>query len=448
MSDVIYWIWLALALDYAPRALKPLLEKLGNAKGIYEASSDLYAGIEGLSAKEKEHLAIKDLSGAEKIATFCMQNNVRVIKYSDEEYPVLLREIADPPAVLYLEGTLPDWNRRLCIGVIGSRAMTFYGAESTFDIAYDLARMGCITVSGMAFGVDGMCAASTLEAKGTTVAVLGSGIDVIYPSAHLHLHECILKNGGAVITEFTPGERPDGFHFPIRNRIISGLSRAVIVVEGEAGSGSLITARRAASQGRAVFAIPSHIARSNSEGPLLLLKHKKADILTCADDIYDAYREEYLPYLNAFKLLEERRTDAEAVIERYRVCCGKPKKKMSPSVERELEEKKQEKKSVVSKISNAIRNWTRETPDPLKEQEKLEKRSQKEILEKELEFMRKMDEIEQKIYKQMPYGAEVEPDAVILGDMTPEEISGIMTEMELKGYIFTTLGGKYTKLLE
>ena len=200
VSDVIYWIWLALTLDYAPRALKPLLEKLGNAKGIYEADSDLYAGIEGLSAREKEHLAIKDLSCAEKIATFCMQNNIRVIKYSDEDYPALLREITDPPAVLYLEGTVPDWNRRLCIGVIGMRAMSFYGAECTLDIAYDLARMGCITISGMALGVDGMCAAATLEAKGTTVAVLGSGIDVIYPSEHQYLHECILKNGGAVIT--------------------------------------------------------------------------------------------------------------------------------------------------------------------------------------------------------------------------------------------------------
>ncbi len=437
-----------MSLDYAPRSFKALLDKFGDAKSIYEADPSLYESIDGLSAREEEHLSVKDLTAAEEIATYCMQNGIRVIRYSDEDYPALLRDIKDPPVVLYLTGTLPDWNRRLCIGVIGMRAMTYYGAECTLDISYDLARMGCITVSGMALGVDGMCAASTLQAGGVTVAVLGSGVDVIYPAEHEYLCECILKNGGAVISEFAPHERPEGTHFPIRNRIISGLCRAVIVVEGEAGSGSLITARRAAAQGRAVFAVPAHIARSNSEGPLLLLKHKKAEALTCADDIYDAYREDYLPYLNAFKLLEPRQADAEAVMERYRVRCGKPKKKMAPSVERELERKKNEKKGIRSAIKGVLKNWTQEPTDPEKEERKLEERSQKEISEKELAFLRKMDEIEQKIYKQMPYGAEIEPDAVILGDMTPDDIAGILTEMELKGFVAVTQGGKYTKLLE
>ncbi len=447
MSDVIYWIWLATALDYASRSLKGLLEKFGNAKNVYEADVALYDGVEGLGSLEKEHLAIKDLSAAEEIATYCMQNGIRVISFSDREFPELLRDIKDPPAVIYLRGTLPDWNTRLCVGVIGARAMTYYGADSTLDISYDLARMGCITVSGMALGVDGMCAAATLQAGGTTVAVLGSGVDVIYPAEHDFLSECILKHGGAIISEFAPHERPDKIHFPIRNRIISGLSRAVIVVEGEAGSGSLITARRAAAQGRTVFAVPGHIERANSEGPLLLLKHKKAVALTCADDIYDAYRSEYLAHLNAFNLLSAREADVEHVMFKYRVACAKSKRKLSPSVEKELEEKNRPKGLIKTAIGK-LKNWTKEPENPEAEAEKLEKRSQKEISEKEFALMRKMSDDEQKIYKQMPYGEEVEADAILLGDMTPDDIMGILTEMELRGFVSSTSGGKYTKLLE
>lgn len=447
MSNVIYWIWLSMALDYAPSSLKNLIEKFGDAKAIYEADASLYDTVDKLSERIKTRLSEKDLSASEEIATYCMQNHVHVITYGDTDYPKLLRDIKDPPVLLYMRGVLPEWNKRLCVGVVGARAMTYYGAESTLDISYDLARMGCITVSGIALGIDGMCAAATIEAGGVTIAVLGSGIDVIYPSEHEFLCECILRHGGAIITEFAPGERPEKYHFPIRNRIISGLSRALIVVEGEAGSGSLITARRAAEQGRAVFAVPGHIGRVNSEGPLLLLKSNKAEPLTCADDIYDHYRNEYLPHLNAFNLLCARDTDTDHVVFKYRVSSAKSKKKMSPTVERELEEKSKPQGFVKTALKK-FKTWTKETEDPEIEQAKIEKRSQKEISEKEFALMRKMRDDEQKIYKQMPYGKEVEPDAIILGDMSPDDIMGILTEMELNGFVASTSGGKYTKLLE
>ena len=325
MSELVYWVWLSLALTPASRSFKNLLTFYKDAKSIFEA--DEIASVEGLSPKEREHLSIKDLSASEDICEHCFANGVRILAYYDEDYPKLLRDINDPPVLLYVRGTIPEWNKRPCISVIGTRSMTYYGGEITFDISYDLAKMGCITVSGLALGVDGVCAAATLQAGGTTVAVLGSGIDVIYPAEHEFLHDCIIHNGGAVITEFAPGERPDKFHFPVRNRIISGISRASIVTEGEAGSGSLITARRAATQGRTVFAVPGKVGSSTSDGPLLLLKHKKAEAITCADDIYDFYREEYLPYINAFKLLEHRDSTLESVMDKYRVVCAKPKEK-------------------------------------------------------------------------------------------------------------------------
>lgn len=454
MSDIVYWIWLSLALSPASRSFKNLLSVYKAPQNIFGA--DEIMAVEGLSAKEKERLSIKDLSYAEEICEFCFRNDVRILSYHDESYPRLLKNISDPPVVLYLRGTLPDWNMRPCISVIGTRTMSYYGGEVTFDISYDLAKMGCITVSGMALGVDGVCAASTLQAGGTTVAVLGSGIDVIYPAEHEYLHECIVRNGGAVITEFAPGARPEKHHFPIRNRIISGISRASIVTEGEAGSGSLITARRAVAQGRDVFAVPGRVGAPNSDGPLLLLKHKCAEALTCADDIYDAYREEYLPYINAFKLLEKRSATLEHVMEKYGVVCAKPKEKMLISKEKNdkaaaLEAHRKNtpgyKKRNTGNTLGKIRSFL--FGDMSEESiERKEKKAEKEIEEKELHMMKQMDEIEQKIYRQMPYGKEVHPDAIVLGNMPTEEILSVLVVMEMKGYVLGTAGGTFTKNID
>lgn len=450
MSDLIYWIWLSLALSPASRSFKNLLSHYGDASKIYEANE--IVSVEGLGEKEKEGLAIKDLSASEAIREYCFQNGVHIIAYEDERYPKLLREISDPPVLLYVKGTLPDWNNKPCISVIGTRSMTYYGGECAFDISYDLARMGCITVSGMALGVDGVCAASSIEAGGTTVAVLGSGIDVVYPSEHEYLYQCIIHNGGAVISEYAPKARPEGFHFPLRNRIISGISRASIVIEGVTGSGSMITARRALKQGRTVFAVPGRIGVPNSEGPLLLLKYKRAQTITCADDIYDYYRDEYLPHMNAFRLLETRRSTLDTVMGKYRVACAKPKEKNLPDPNRterirEFETHRKNgplyQKSVVGKIKSFFF-----ASPPTESEEERQKKIEQEIAEKELALMQEMDPIEKRIYKQLPYGREVHPDAIILSDAEQEEILSTLTLMEMKGYVATTPGGGFTKKID
>ena len=151
MLNTAYWVWLSLALAPASRSFKNLLSHFETVENIYNANE--FPSIDGLTEKEKEHLAIKELSAAEDICEFCFQNRVRILTYADEQYPKLLRDIDDPPVLLYVRGTVPDWNTRPCISVIGTRSMSYYGGEVTFDISYDLARMGCITVSGMALGV-------------------------------------------------------------------------------------------------------------------------------------------------------------------------------------------------------------------------------------------------------------------------------------------------------
>ena len=209
-----------------------------------------------------------------------------------------------------------------------------------------------------------------------------------------------------MISEFAPQERPEKHHFPIRNRIISGLSRAVIVVEGEAGSGSMITARLASAQGRLVFAVPGHIGNENSEGPLLLLKHKKAATLTCADDVYDSLRNDYLPYMNAFKLLEERDSNLEKIMQKYHVVCGKPKKKTPPSMQNDAEKIKElethrkntptykknaSPKQLIKKIGAFLTEERKEASE-----EELHEQAVKEIREKEFLMMKRMNEIEMK----------------------------------------------------
>ena len=457
MSELVYWIWLSLALSPASRSFKNLIAFYGDPRALYEAQ-DIVA-VEGLGAKEKEALAQKDMTQAEEIQEYCFHNNISILTYQDERYPKLLRDISDPPVLLYVKGQVPSWNTCPCIGVIGTRAMTYYGGETAFDIAYDLARMGCITVSGMALGIDGVCAAATIEAKGVTVAVLGSGIDVIYPSEHEYLYECIVHNNGAVISELPPKSRPEKYHFPIRNRIISGLSRASIVVEGEAGSGSLITARRAVAQGRTVFAVPGRIGAPNSEGPLLLLKHKKAKAITCADDVYDHYRDEYLPYMNAFRLLEPREATFELIMEKYRVVCAKPREKSFDGTDKSSKIKGLEthrknsptyqKRTADDSVIGKIKSFFFNTPiaDGNQETQEIEKM----ILEKEAALMQQMDSKERKIFKQMPYGKEVHPDAILLdeaeGDES-EEVLSVLTFMEMKGYVEMTPGGGFMKKID
>ena len=242
----------------------------------------------------------------------------------DERYPKKLRNMQAPPPVLYYRGALPDFEKYPAIGFVGARAMSNYGANVAFETAYDVGAMGCITVSGLALGIDGVSNAATLAAGGTTVAVLGSGIDRIYPPEHKRLYNAILAGGGLILTEFPPYEKPERFHFPIRNRIIAALSDALIVVEGDGNSGSLITAKLAKALGRTVFAVPGNVYEINSEAPHLLLR-SGARALVNADAIYEEYKESHYGYINGFKLNEERKATLGMVMEKYDVHCASPR---------------------------------------------------------------------------------------------------------------------------
>jgi DNA processing protein len=205
---------------------------------------------------------------------------VSEINFQSSNYPAILREGIRPPRKLFVLGEIPPGD---AIAIVGSRKVTDYGKRVTYQLAYELARAGLTIVSGLALGVDAIAHKAALEAGGVTIAVLGHGLDRIYPSTNRNLGLRILENGGALVSDYPTGTHPDKHTFPERNRIIAGLSRAVIITEADASSGSLITANFALSCGREVMAVPGNITSERSAGPNNLIKTGATPITSSAD---------------------------------------------------------------------------------------------------------------------------------------------------------------------
>ena len=229
--------------------------------------------LQALGIPVEAHPAIRSRAyraAADEILNWAVREGCRLILRGTPEYPALLEEISDAPLVLYACGRLENPNIP-CIAVVGSRRPTVYGLHMAQGIASDLGSRGICIVSGMARGIDGAAHRGCMKSGGTTIAVLGCGIDVIYPPEHRQLKEEITRSG-LVISEFSPGTAPNAHNFPIRNRIISGLSEGALVVEASEKSGSLITARLALEQNREVFAVPGNNTSPASYGPNYLIK--------------------------------------------------------------------------------------------------------------------------------------------------------------------------------
>jgi DNA processing protein len=274
-----------------PIRVRALLDRFHEPQGILAASKSELMQVEGVGeevarsvASWHERLDIDaELQRIEKAG-------VRVVTRDDVEYPKNLREIYDPPVVLYVKGTLSERDA-LAMAIVGSRRTTLYGQEMARKLAFQLARVGVTVVSGLARGIDTAAHTGALQAKGRTVAVIGCGIDIVYPAENKKLVDEIVEKGGAVVTEFPFGVKPDRQNFPMRNRIISGWSLGTVVVEANLKSGALITAGQAAEQGRQVFAVPGRADSILSRGTNKLIK----DGAKLTEDVEDILGEfEYL----------------------------------------------------------------------------------------------------------------------------------------------------------
>lgn len=299
-ENALFWIWLSEALGAANRDFRTLITMYEGPYELFHAEEEELERIPNITERTKHALASKSLERATEILDRCQRQGIGVLPYADERYPKALRDIKDPPVVLYCKGQLPQLDRRLSIGMVGTRRMSAYGLQSAYKIAYELATAGAIVVSGMAAGIDGVCAAAALAAKGETVAVLGCGLDVVYPKHHRALMEEIERHG-LLLSEYPPGTRPNHYHFPIRNRLISGLSQGTLVVEAGLGSGSLITAKDAILQGRDVFALPANVGSRGAEGTNGLLRDG-ANLVIGAEDLLKTYQYVYAQVLHPERL--------------------------------------------------------------------------------------------------------------------------------------------------
>ena len=286
---LIHWIWLAHRAGVSDRMKAILLEHFSDPEEIYYADS--FAHIEGLSESAVEGLMDKSLAGAEKILNQCDKKGLRILTFRDAAYPRRLKNIDDPPVVLYYKGKLPDWDGTPAIGVVGTRKASSYGLSTAKKMGYQIAKCGGIVVSGMAFGIDGVAMQGALSAGGTVVGVLGCGADIIYPKSNRGLFEDT-ERYGCILSEFPPETEPYKFNFPKRNRIISGLSCGVLVVEAPEKSGSLITARRALDQGRDVFVVPGNVDVPSYAGNFALLRDGAVPV-RCGWDVLSEYEALY-----------------------------------------------------------------------------------------------------------------------------------------------------------
>lgn len=287
-KDILFWIWLSRRFGAGSKLYPVLLERFGTPYDIYNADEEEIAALmPELSLRERRALCDKNLDEAYDIAGYCKRGGYSILCYDDARYPLSYRSLSDPPLLLYYRGTLPDFQNRLCIAMVGTRKMSEYGRRIAYKIAYELAAAGVIIVSGMALGVDSVASCAALAAGGQTVAIFGNGIDVAYPPEHAGFKK-ILEQRALVMSEFAPGSEPKGSNFPIRNRLISGLCQGTLVVEGAEGSGALITADRALSQGRDLYAVPANIGDPNASGVNRLIRDG-ARVVLCADDILKQY---------------------------------------------------------------------------------------------------------------------------------------------------------------
>lgn len=266
-----HWIWLTTRRGIGTRGCAALLRMFGTAERIYEMRETDYARTEGFERRWMEGLLDKSLDKAEQILAACDDKEIELLTYADEDYPNRLKNIADPPAVLYYKGKLPRFDEEAVIGVVGSRRCSAYGLLHAKQFGKLIAMSGGVVVSGGARGIDTMALSGALDSAMPVVCVLGCGVDIVYPRENRFLFQEIMQHG-CLISEYPPGTPPERGNFPVRNRIISGLSLGILVVEAPEKSGALLTAQHALEQGRDVFAIPGNIGVKHCAGSNRLLR--------------------------------------------------------------------------------------------------------------------------------------------------------------------------------
>ena len=282
------WFWLAHACGACAGEMHRIRESLPVPEEITQMSAAGIAEVCGFTPRRAEEIvkAVKDLERSKRACMRMAGQGVEMLTFYDDGFPDRLRLIHDPPFLLFVKGALPRTGEP-AVAVVGARNCTDYGRAHTEEIAGELAGAGCHIISGLAYGIDGCAHRGALQAGGKTTAVMGCGIDECYPSRNYGLYRKLLETGGAVVSEYAPQSEALPWHFPVRNRLISGLADCVLVMEAREKSGSQITVSYALEQGKDVFALPGRLGDRESEGCIGMIRDG-AQILTGAEQVLEA----------------------------------------------------------------------------------------------------------------------------------------------------------------
>ncbi len=407
---LVHWIWFAHRPGLTDRTKVLLFQYFSDPEDIFFADKAAFDHIEGLPQEAKDSLADKNLTEAEEIFAECQKKNIHLLTYRDAAYPVRLKNIADPPVLLYYKGKLPDFDGSPVIGIVGTRKASAYGLQTAKRMGYQIGRCGGIVVSGMAFGIDGMAMAGALTADQMTVGVLGCGADIVYPLSNRSLFADV-ERYGCILSEFAPGTPPVKWNFPKRNRIISGLSCGVLVVEAPEKSGALITARQAADQGRDVFVVPGNIDMPSFVGSNRLLRDG-AIAVSSGWDVISEYEALYP---------------------------DKIRKDTAPSFQTayadEIRQAAEEGEKRLPKVA--------QKPRIPENKEKLKRESDKKVIDKEQsspyidlnDILPKLSEDEKTIVSALKNGVRLVDDVIAETGLTTGKLLATLTMLELKGIV-------------
>ncbi len=412
MNHLVYWVWLSLRCGAGSELGSYLLQYFASPKDIYEATEEELLAIEGINESIVCALMDRSLVFPHKIVEYCERVNVGILTLDSTNYPDRLRSIYAKPIVLYYKGKLPDMDRNVMIACVGTRNCSEAGAQNAYRLGMDLARAGAIVVSGMASGIDTAVQSGVIAAGGHTIAVLGCGIDRVYPPQNGKLMNQI-ANTGTLITEYAPGTGPLRTNFPIRNRIISGLSQGTVVVEASYKSGSLITANHAERQGRDIFAFPGSAESEFSKGTNALIR-KGAKLVVCAEDV-----------LSEYEMLYPGRIFTENIAARKHGEDGEPAEDIRPAAP-----PVQRKKPATVPAKKQKRKASAEPPAQTKSAEDCADPTGREILSV-IGGEMSVDEIAAAISAKRGKSPEI------------GELLGTLTLLELDGFLCALPGGKY-----
>ena len=279
-----YWIWLARWQGIGSKKIQSLLEYFKHPQNIWEADQKTLLEVKGIGEKLAQEIVKEEYrKDLEKYQWYMEEHNIRILTIQEESYPYRLKQIYDPPIVLFLKGS-PEILNKKSIAMVGCRKCSDYGKKVAMYLAEELTKQNILIISGLAEGIDTYSHIGCLNQKGRTIAVVGNGLDMVYPYFNRTLEKKILDQGGCIVSEYIVGTKPRKMNFPARNRIISGLSQGVVVVEARKKSGTWITVDFALEQGKDIYVVPGNITSCNSEGTNELIK-QGAKLITEVEDI-------------------------------------------------------------------------------------------------------------------------------------------------------------------